>query len=65
MEPAKLVPDQSNLIEGDASGSLDLILYPRRWLVLLIFSLITMTNEVIWISLSSVSSIIKDYYQVK
>ena len=40
------------------------ILYTQRWLVLAIFSLITMTNEIIWISLSSVASIVKEYYQV-
>jgi len=42
----------------------DLVLYKRRWLVLAVFSLISMTNEVIWISLSSITSIVKEYYDV-
>ncbi|XP_057289612.1 feline leukemia virus subgroup C receptor-related protein 2-like [Hydractinia symbiolongicarpus] len=39
-------------------------LYKRRWIVLAVFSLISMTNEVIWISLSSITSIVKAYYNV-
>lgn len=42
----------------------DFILYKHRWVVLAIFSLISMTNEVIWISLSSITSIVKEYYGV-
>ena len=40
------------------------VLYKQRWVVLAIFSLISMTNEIIWISLSSITSIVKDYYGV-
>eukprot|EP00794_Sanderia_malayensis_P009021 gene9021-9985_t len=40
------------------------ILYKRRWLILAVFSLVSMTNEVIWISLSSITSIVKVYYHV-
>lgn len=40
------------------------VLYKQRWVVLVIFSLISMTNEIIWISLSSITSIVKDYYGV-
>lgn len=39
-------------------------LYPRRWIILFIFSLISMMNEVIWISLASVSNVVKDYYRI-
>ena len=39
-------------------------LYRRRWLILAVFSLVSMTNEVIWISLSSVTSIVQQYYGV-
>eukprot|EP00795_Rhopilema_esculentum_P009024 gene9024-16669_t len=39
-------------------------LYKWRWVVLGLFSLISMSNEVIWISLSSITSIVKDYYNV-
>ncbi len=39
-------------------------LYKRRWLILAVFSLVSMTNEVIWISLSSITSIVKVYYGV-
>ena len=36
----------------------------KRWLILLVFSLISMMNEVIWISLSSVTNILQGYYEV-
>ena len=39
-------------------------LYRMRWAILAVFSLISMTNEVIWISLSSVTSIVQQYYRV-
>ena len=39
-------------------------LYKWRWVVLGLFSLISMSNEIIWISLSSITSIVKDYYRV-
>lgn len=39
-------------------------LSPRRWLILAIFSMISMTNAAMWISLSSISSIVKGYYKV-
>ena len=39
-------------------------LYKWRWVVLGLFSLISMSNEVIWISLSSITSIVKVYYRV-
>eukprot|EP00112_Aurelia_sp_Birch-Aquarium-sp1_P002323 Seg1254.8 transcript_id=Seg1254.8/GoldUCD/mRNA.D3Y31 product="Feline leukemia virus subgroup C receptor-related protein 2" protein_id=Seg1254.8/GoldUCD/D3Y31 len=39
-------------------------LYRRRWMVLGIFSLVSMMNEIIWISLSSISNIVQEYYQV-
>ena len=39
-------------------------LYGQRWAVLAVFSLISMTNEVIWISLSSITSIVQEYYRV-
>ena len=39
-------------------------LYHRRWLVLAVFSLTSMMNEEIWISLSSITSIVQKYYQV-
>ena len=42
----------------------DVVLYSRRWLILAIFSLISMTNAAMWISLSSISSIVKEYYKV-
>jgi len=41
-----------------------IVTYKTRWLVLAIFSLISMANAVIWISLSSISSIVKGYYKV-
>ena len=41
------------------------ILYRRRWFILLIFSLISMTNEVIWIILGSVATTMKNYFQVE
>jgi len=41
-----------------------MVTYKTRWVVLAIFSLISMANAVIWISLSSITSIVKDYYQV-
>ena len=41
-----------------------IVTYRTRWVVLAIFSLISMANAVIWISLSSISSIVKDYYSV-
>ncbi len=41
------------------------ILYKRRWLVLAVFSLVSMTNQVIWVSLSSISTIVERYYQVR
>eukprot|EP00794_Sanderia_malayensis_P009022 gene9022-9986_t len=40
------------------------ILYKRRWLILTVFSLISMSNEVIWISLSAINSITTKYFQV-
>lgn len=40
------------------------VLYKRRWVVLAVFSLISMSNEVIWISLSSITSVVKEYYGV-
>ena len=39
-------------------------LYPRRWLILAMFSLTSMMNEEIWISLSSITSIVEKYYEV-
>ena len=39
-------------------------LYKRRWIVLAVFSIVSMTNEVIWISLSSITSIVQVYYNV-
>ncbi len=39
-------------------------LYKRRWLILAVYSLISMANEVIWISLSSINNIVKVYYGV-
>ena len=39
-------------------------LYRRRWVMLSIFSLISMMNEVIWIGLGSVASVVQAYYQV-
>ena len=42
----------------------DFVLYKRRWVVLAVFSLISMSNEVIWISLSSITSVVKEYYGV-
>ena len=41
-----------------------IVLYKRRWVVLAIFSLISMSNEIIWISFGSIASIIKEYYRV-
>ena len=41
------------------------ILYRRRWFILLIFSLISMTNQVMWIILGSVSTTMKNYFQVE
>lgn len=54
---------KANTNPGNGSGN-GIILYKRRWVILGIFSLISMTNEVIWISLSSVSSILHNYYRV-
>eukprot|EP00794_Sanderia_malayensis_P009019 gene9019-9983_t len=39
-------------------------LYPRRWLVLLIYSVVIFMNEALWINLSSITSIVKVYYGV-
>ena len=39
-------------------------LYHRRWLILAVFSLTSMMNEEIWISLPSITSIVQKYYQV-
>ena len=39
-------------------------LYDRRWLILAVFSLTSMMNEEIWISLSTITSIVQRYYQV-
>ena len=50
----------SNIVIASTKPSI--VLYPRRWLILAIFSLSSMMNEVIWISLSSVSSIVQNYY---
>ena len=36
----------------------------RRWVILGIFSLVSMMNEIIWISLSSISNTVQEYYQV-
>ncbi|XP_065066205.1 uncharacterized MFS-type transporter C09D4.1-like [Rhopilema esculentum] len=40
------------------------VLYTRRWVVLAVFSLVSMSNESIWISLSSITSIVRLYYRV-
>ena len=39
-------------------------LYFRRWLILAVFSLISMMSNEIWISLSTITSIVHTYYQV-
>lgn len=41
-----------------------IVLYKRRWVILGIFSLISMSNEIIYISYSSIASVIKEYYNV-
>ena len=43
---------------------LPIVLYRRRWVILAIFSLISMMNNVLWISLSSIADIVQNYYQV-
>eukprot|EP00794_Sanderia_malayensis_P009023 gene9023-9987_t len=53
-----IIPNHAN------ASSNRFILYKRRWLILALFSLVSMTNEVIWISLSSITSIVQVYYQV-
>ena len=55
---------QATQANSSAVGCQTFVLYKRRWLILALFSLISMTNEVIWISLSSITSIVKEYYQV-
>lgn len=47
-----------------STHSESIITYKTRWVVLAIFSLISMANAVIWISLSSITSIVKEYYRV-
>lgn len=39
-------------------------LYPRRWLILAAFSLTSMVNEEIWLSLSTITTTIEKYYSV-
>lgn len=59
--------DKSHITKKTEDGSTEnnkFRLYKRRWIVLAVFSLISMTNEVIWISLSSITSIVKAYYNV-
>ena len=59
---ASTVAGSSN--ESSQSGQRKFKLYRKRWAILAVFSLISMTNEVIWISLSSITSIVQEYYRV-
>lgn len=67
-EEEKLVTEELKKDEGKAlladMDSKNFTLYKRRWLILAVFSLISMTNEIIWISLSSITSIVQEYYRV-
>jgi len=55
---------QASLQLATRSNMENFQLYQKRWAILALFSLISMTNEVIWISLSSVTSIVEQYYRV-
>ena len=58
------IRDTAAISQQPSTGENDFILYKQRWVVLAIFSLISMSNEVIWISLSSITSVVKEYYGV-
>ena len=49
---------------GDEPSSGEPVLYRARWLMLALFSLLSGMNALVWISLSSISTIIQDYYAV-
>ena len=53
---------QNNATSNDRNS--EFTLYRHRWVILAVFSFVSMTNEVIWISLSSIASIVKVYYNV-
>ncbi|XP_066915277.1 heme transporter FLVCR2-like [Clytia hemisphaerica] len=59
-EESKTTPCEVSKTEG----TIEFQLYKRRWIVLAVFSFISMSNEVIWISLSSITSVVKEYYNV-
>ena len=51
---------------GHGLENLPLIkLYKRRWLILFLFCLVTMSNGTLWIALSSMTNIVERYYRVE
>ena len=51
---------------GHGSENFPLIkLYKRRWLILFLFCLVTMSNATLWIALSSMTNIVERYYRVE
>ena len=55
---------KGNVKEAKSQPRQEYTLYTRRWLVLAVFASTAMMSNEIWISLSSVTSIVKTYYRV-
>eukprot|EP00112_Aurelia_sp_Birch-Aquarium-sp1_P011234 Seg2363.3 transcript_id=Seg2363.3/GoldUCD/mRNA.D3Y31 product="Feline leukemia virus subgroup C receptor-related protein 2" protein_id=Seg2363.3/GoldUCD/D3Y31 len=58
------IPTSSSENNPNDTTSTKFILYKRRWVILAVFSMISMMNQAIWISLSSVTIIVQEYYNV-
>jgi len=52
-------PPATPLLE---QGEAPLVLYPRRWLMLLLFCLLSCVNGAMWIQFASVANIVQSYY---
>ena len=57
-------PSATPLLERAATegGEAPLVLYPRRWLMLLLFCLLSCVNGAMWIQFASVANICQSYY---
>lgn len=54
----------TTVIETDTTGTPPIRTYKRRWLILFIFMVYSMTNSWQWIQFSIISNIIAKYYDV-
>ena len=59
---ASPTPLHSGNINGGSEPEEPLQLYPRRWAVLVLFSLLSFSNAMLWITFSPISSIVGDWY---